>query len=375
LVKLVDQPGFSDWEIAVIETMAELCLRFIQKNRLQEKMFAEAEHLRREAQIIYAYPGLIGRSPKMIQLYKLLEKIIPTTGRVVIEGESGTGKELIARILHYNSPLKNNPFVAIDCGALPAQLLESELFGHVKGAFTGATSDKRGLFEEADEGTLFLDEIVNMPLDMQSKLLRVIQENEFRPVGSTKLRTVNIRIIVAASCSLSESVEKGVFREDLYYRLNVIKISLPPLRERSEDIAPLAYHFLRELNSKYQKGIERFDASVLKTFEAYSWPGNIRELENVIERMVILADTNQKKLTVDLLPDEFNLSMRSLSKKEFSGSGLEKIKARKVLAERLAFLEILEKHHWNQSAAARELGINESSLRYKLKRLKIKKRS
>ncbi|MEJ2636974.1 MAG: sigma-54-dependent Fis family transcriptional regulator, partial [Calditrichia bacterium] len=364
LIKTAGKESFTSWHITVIETLAALCIHFIQNNRLREKMFAETERLRKETQRIYSYEGLIGRSPKMVELYKLLEKIIPTTGRVVIEGESGTGKELVARILHYNGPLKNNPFIAIDCGVLPANLLESELFGHVKGAFTGASSDKMGLFEEADTGTLFLDEIVNMPLDMQSKLLRVIQEKEFRPVGSTQLKKVNIRIIVAASCSLAESVNRGLFREDLYYRLNVVKISLPPLRERVEDIVILADHFLNKLDREYKKNIDRFDGRVLRAFEAYHWPGNVRELENVIERMIILAEPGARHLTFDLLPEEITGKSKLLPEPGFSGSSLDKIKDRRTFAEKSAFLEILEKHNWNQSSAARELGIHESSLRY-----------
>ena len=233
---------------------------------MQEKLFNETERLRKEAQRIYTYEGLIGKSSKMNDVYKLLEKIIPTDGRVIIEGESGTGKELVARILHYNGPRKAKPFVAVDCGVLPENLIESELFGHIKGAFTGAGTDKKGLFEEADGGTIFLDEIMNMSLDMQGKLLRVIQEHEFRAVGSTEIKKVNVRLIVAASSGFLEKVEKHEFREDLYYRLNVMKITLPPLRDRKGDIPLLAHHFLKRISQEYNKKIEQFDISALSCF-------------------------------------------------------------------------------------------------------------
>ncbi|NIR48075.1 sigma-54-dependent Fis family transcriptional regulator, partial [candidate division KSB1 bacterium] len=315
LVTLRDQNAFGEREAKLMEILSSQCAHFIANAKLQEQLFEETYRLRKELQDKYAFPGIIGKSPAMREVYALLKRIIPTEGRVIIEGESGTGKELIARILHYNGPRKDGPFVAIDCAALPANLLESELFGYVKGAFTGATADKKGLFEEADHGTLFMDEIVDMPSEIQSKFLRAIQENEIRPVGSTKIKKVDVRIVAAASCILTEKVREGAFRQDLYYRLNVIKIKLPSLRERQDDISILAHHFLGKLCKKYEKQIKRFEPETLRLLESYSWPGNVRELENVIERMVILADTNLESIPLELIPPEMKTS--------FHDSGLE----------------------------------------------------
>ncbi|RMD96839.1 MAG: GAF domain-containing protein, partial [Calditrichaeota bacterium] len=223
-------PPLGNRELHLLQLLAPLCAQFLANARLHEQLFREANRLRKDVQERYTFHGMIGRSEKMQRVFALLERVIPTEGRVLLEGESGTGKELIARIIHYNGPRKDRPLVAVDCGALPASLLESELFGHVKGAFTGAIHDKKGLFEEAHGGSLFLDEIVNMPVEIQAKFLRAIQENEIRPVGSTRPRKIDVRIIAAASGNLREHVQAGTFRQDLYFRLNVVSILLPPLR-------------------------------------------------------------------------------------------------------------------------------------------------
>ncbi|KAA0230075.1 sigma-54-dependent Fis family transcriptional regulator [candidate division KSB1 bacterium] len=243
------------------------------------------------------FSGILGHSAIMQSVFALLRQVMPTDVRVLISGESGTGKECIARAIHDGSPRQQGPFVAVDCGALPANLLESELFGYVKGAFTGADRDRKGLFEEAHGGTLFLDEIVNMPMELQAKLLRAIQESEIRPLGSSQVRKVNARIIAAASESVRDEMIAGKFRRDLFYRLNVVNINLPALRERKEDIPILAEHFLSAMNKKYGKHLKGFHADTMPHLEAYAWPGNIRELEHAMERAVVLCQSEQLRQT------------------------------------------------------------------------------
>lgn len=286
---------FGDRELQLMSILATHCCRLIQNAHLHEQLFKETLRLKKEIQDKYALHGIIGKSEKMQAVFSLLDRVVPTTVGVLLEGESGTGKERIARALHYGGPRKDAPFVAVDCGALPTNLLESELFGYMKGAFTGASQDRIGLIEEADGGTLFLDEIGNMPPELQPKLLRTIQEKEIRPVGSTKVKKIDVRIIAAASINLEDKVKGGTFRQDLYYRLNVVKISLPPLRERKEDVAILANHFLQQLNERYGKKISGFRSEIIQKLEGYSWPGNIRELEHSIERAVVLCES--KKLS------------------------------------------------------------------------------
>jgi len=285
--------SFGSRELQLMDILASHCTHLIQNANLHEQLFKEAQRLKKEVQHKYAFHGIIGHSEKMQDVFSLLERVVSTDVRVLLEGESGTGKERIARAIHYSGLRKDNSFVAVDCGALPANLLESELFGYVKGAFTGASQDRIGLIEEANGGTLFLDEIGNMPLELQSKFLRTIQEGEIRPVGSTKVKKVNVRIIAAASVNLEEKVKEGAFRQDLFFRLNVVKISLPPLRERKEDIAILADHFLKGMNERYGKNIKGFKSETIRRLETYSWPGNIRELEHAVERAVVLCESNQ----------------------------------------------------------------------------------
>ncbi|MFQ6003533.1 MAG: sigma-54 interaction domain-containing protein, partial [Candidatus Zixiibacteriota bacterium] len=321
----------------------------------------------------YAFHGIIGNSPKMQEVFTLLERVIPTEGRVLLEGESGTGKELIARVLHYGGPRKDGPFVAVDCGALPASLLESELFGYLKGAFTGAHQDKKGLFEEAHGGTLFLDEIVNMPNEVQTKFLRAIEEGEIRPLGSTQIKKVDVRIIAAASDNLRAQVEASRFREDLYYRLNVVNISLPPLRERTEDIAILANHFLNKMAEKYGKTVKGYKTETITYLENYAWPGNVRELENAVERMAILAEENLDYIPPDLLPQEIRPQGFEPASPLLKNLPSNNIKTKKNIYEKGIILEALMQQNWNQSAAARALGIAESTLRYKMQKYGIKK--
>ncbi|RMH84218.1 MAG: sigma-54-dependent Fis family transcriptional regulator, partial [Calditrichaeota bacterium] len=290
LISLQPQRRFGERERRLLELLSGIAGRLIRNARLHQELFVEARRLKAEVQDRYAVQGIIGRSPGMQKVFAVLDRVIPTDVRVMLEGESGTGKERIARAIHYSGPRKDKPFVAVDCGALPANLLESELFGYVKGAFTGADRDRRGLFEEANGGTLFLDEIANMPQEVQAKFLRAVQEGEIRPLGSSQVRKVDVRIISAASGNLAERVKNGEFRQDLYYRLNVVTVVLPPLRERREDIPLLVNHFLERMNERYNRHIRGIQEDALALLEGYPWPGNVRELEHALERAVVLCE-------------------------------------------------------------------------------------
>lgn len=265
--------------VAVIVEKAIERYRLVQKIRTYEqKNFFEA-----------GYEGIIGQSKKMQEVFNIIENIAPTTSTILITGESGTGKELVARAIHNRSPRRDKSFVVINCAAIPIHLLESELFGHKRGSFTGAIADKKGFFEEAHEGTIFLDEISDVPPAMQVKLLRVLQDGEIHAVGEVSPHKVDARLVAATNRELSTAVREGRFREDLYYRLNVIGVTIPPLRERPEDIPLLAYHFLRRFSEKMKKNVDKISIDALQAMQNYAWVGNVRELENVIERALVLA--------------------------------------------------------------------------------------
>lgn len=321
----------------------------------------------------YGILGLLGKSEKFIELLQSIEAAARCDVRILLEGENGTGKELVARAVHQLSSRSEKKFVAIDCGAIQPNLVESELFGHVKGAFTGATIDRIGLFEEANGGALFMDEINNLPVDMQSKLLRVLQDEEIRPVGSNQIRKINVRVITASSSSLQKLVNENKFREDLYYRLNVYPIYVPTLKERIEDIPLLAEHFLKKFSLEQDKEITEIQEEVLDYLKQRHWAGNIRELENFIERLVTLAAKNQKVIDRKMLPAESQKELKKL-KKDFQ----ENLPA-KSLSESLTEYEeelirsSLKSCNWNQSKAARMLNISEHDIRYKMKKLNIKK--
>ncbi len=256
----------------------------------KSQLVAENLYLRQQLRGKYKFNNIIGNSPAIQQVFKRMEKILHTDSTILILGASGTGKELVARAIHFNGPRKGKPFIAINCGAIPAELLESELFGHTRGAFTGAIADKPGKFELANEGSIFLDEIGTMPLHLQMKLLRVLQEQVIERVGGTRGIKLNVRVISATNCDLEEQVREGRFREDLYYRLNVIPIRLPQLSERREDIPLLARHFLRKVCAEMKRPLMSLTAAAVSALEEYDWPGNVREMENVIERTVALTD-------------------------------------------------------------------------------------
>jgi DNA-binding NtrC family response regulator len=325
------------------------------------RMMLENIYLRGEIQAKYRFENIIGNSGKMQEIYRLIAKVAPTNSTVLITGESGTGKELIARAIHYNSARKDRPFVPVDCAVLSENLLESELFGHIKGSFTGAIVTKPGLFEVADGGSLFLDEIGNISLAMQSKLLRVIQEREFTPVGGTKLKKIDIRLIAATNQDLPEKIREGTFREDLFYRLNIIPIQLPPLRERTEDIPFLALHFLKKNCQEMGKNLKALSPAALELLVRYSWPGNVRELENIIERAVIMTDEEV------LLPQHFpfplqesaegisfNLPRTSEELKELKRHLRDKAVEE---AERLFVLGALTRNDWNVTRSAKDVGM------------------
>jgi two-component system, NtrC family, response regulator AtoC len=268
------------------EKLQILIAKALEKSRL----VAENLYLRQQLRGKYRFDNMIGTSLPMQQVFSRMEKILNTDSTILILGESGTGKELVAKAIHFNGHRREKPFVAINCGAIPAELLESELFGHVRGSFTGAVADKIGKFEQANQGTIFLDEIATMPLHLQTKLLRVLQEQELERVGSTKKIKLNVRVISATNANLEEEIEQGRFRNDLYYRLNVIPVHLPALRERREDIALLARHFLQKICEEMNRPIMSISPTAMRFLESYHWPGNVRELENVIERTVTLTD-------------------------------------------------------------------------------------
>ncbi len=306
-----------------------------------------------------AFHGLYGRSAEIHKVFDIVRQVAPTSATVLVEGESGTGKELIARAIHYSSPRVAEPFVTINCGAIPENLLESELFGHVKGAFTGAEKSRAGFFQTADNGTIFLDEISETSLSMQVKLLRVIQEKEICMVGSSKSIPVDVRIISATNKNLEKLIGTGLFREDLYYRLNVISLSVPPLRKRKEDIAVLAGVFLEKYSETFGKDPVSLTQSAERALSAYEWPGNVRELENLMQRLVILS--NGPAIDVTDLPDNMHYSAKL-------GSGelksLEEVEAEHILV-------VLGHTGGNKTRAAKILGIDRKTLREKMQRLNL----
>ncbi|MCO6511662.1 MAG: sigma-54-dependent Fis family transcriptional regulator [Aridibacter famidurans] len=322
--------------------------------------------------------SIIGRSERMENVFRMIERIAPARSTVLITGESGTGKELIAKSIHQSSSRSECPFVPVNCSNIPSELLESELFGHTKGAFTGAVSAKKGLFEVADTGTIFLDEIGDLRPETQIRLLRVIQEKEFTPLGETKPISVDVRIIAATNVDLKEAVKSGVFREDLYYRLSVVPIELPPLRERKQDILPLTQHFIRKYNEENVREISTtLDPDVLSLLENYHYPGNVRELENIIERAVVIAPTNE--ITRDCLrPEVLDPGLALTVSKESKGTSSEiDISNGVTFYDEVKRFEVdliqraLHQTGGHQSRAARLLGLNATTLNSKIKSYNI----
>jgi len=340
-------------------------LLVLKKAAERERLKSENKRLREDLKLEFSFSDIVSRNSRMHEIFNLVRKVADFKTTVLILGESGTGKELIARALHKHSRRKNAPFVAVNCGAIPHALLQSELFAHIRGAFTDASSDKLGLFEQASGGTLFLDEIGEMPLLLQVKLLRVLQDEEIRPVGSSVVRKIDVRVISATAKELEQEVAANRFREDLYFRLNVLGIMLPPLRDRSEDIPLLADHFLSKFGERFGKGGVRLSQDALRTLVGYQWPGNVRELENCIERGLLLCEGDL--LDVESLPD--NLRGKSNGRAPATGNTPDSLSIKKAeeLLERDLIGKALVKTGGNRTHAARLLEISHRSLLYKLK--------
>jgi Nif-specific regulatory protein len=315
------------------------------------------------------FKEIIGTSRPMRNLFELMEKVIVTPTTVLIQGETGTGKELIAKVIHYNGPLGDKAFIAENCAALPESLLESELFGHVKGSFTGAVADKKGLFEIADGGTIFLDEIGEMSLQMQVKLLRVLQEGQFRPVGGSRTVQVKVRLIASTNRNLAEEVEQGNFREDLYYRINVFQITPPPLRQRKDDILLLCSHFLEKLARKYAKPTPHLTPQTLDILTHYDWPGNVRELENEMERAITMA-AGLETISADMLSDRIRSAHPGYRDDRFNSQPGSLKEAVSQLEQKL-IRQALEETGGNRSQAAKALGLSRQGLLNKISAYKI----
>jgi DNA-binding NtrC family response regulator len=340
----------------------------LEKKKLKDRV----RYLEGEIRDKYKFEGIVGNSNAMLEVLKITSHVCRTESTVLVTGESGTGKELIARAVHYNSPRKDGPFVVINCGALPENLQESELFGHVKGAFTGAIRDKIGLFQQAQKGTILLDEIGETLPSTQVKLLRFLQDGEIRPVGGNKSIFVDTRIIAATNENLEKAVESGRFRKDLFYRINVIRIHIPPLRERREDIPLLVEYFLEKILEKFNKGKRVFSEEAMYAFMNYDWPGNIRELQNIIERAVALSKSeiiNVNELPLPVPVEEFAALSRNLLDDERKKSFIVTTLAEQ---EKNAIIEALNKYGGNQTKVSQVLGISTTTLWRKIKKYRIK---
>jgi DNA-binding NtrC family response regulator len=363
-----------------VRAMQNGATNFIQKPWDNEKLLAdvraavarrraeeENEHLKRALKQRYNFENIIGKSDTMRRIFDLVGQVAVSRSTVLIQGESGTGKELIAKAIHANSPRKNHPFVPVNTGSMPTDLLESTLFGHVKGAFTSAVSSKKGLFEVADGGTIFLDEIGTMSLETQSKILRVLQDKKFMHLGGVQEIQVDVRVIAATNIDLKVLTREGKFREDLFYRLNVITVDLPPLRSRPEDIPSLVTHFLAKFAAENGKVVLQISPEALRPLMDYGWPGNVRELENVMERAVVLS--SGPVVGIDLLPDSIvaHGSPARMLEHRSDASLFEIVED----CERRLIVEMLEKSNWNQTEAAERFHVPLSTLNQKIKRLNI----
>jgi len=345
-----------------------------------QRLIDENTQLKRALKQRYSFPNIVGKSDRMLRVFDLVAQVAATKSTILITGETGTGKELIAKAIHANSnpPRSEHAFVAVNSGSLPTELLESTLFGHVKGAFTSAIHNKKGAFEVANKGTIFFDEVGTIGAETQAKLLRVIQEKEFTPLGSNEVVKVDVRILAATNADLRKMVDEKKFREDLYYRLNVININLPPLRERREDIPLLTQHFLEKFSKENDKFLDdsgrtvlRFDPEAMQLLMDHNWPGNVRELENVVERAVVLAST--QVIPVDVLPDYLLHAGGIRLRRGENGALPSDASLFEIVAdfERRTIIEHLERFNWSQTDAAEVLRVPLSTLNQKIKRLNI----
>lgn len=359
----------------------EQIVSFVAKGIKKRRKEEERQTLRQVMTRSVKRDAIVGRSEKMEEIFRLVDRVAPARSTVLVTGESGTGKELIAKAIHEASPRAENPFVVVNCSNIPSELLESELFGHTKGAFTGAVAAKKGLFEVADSGSIFLDEIGDLRPETQVRLLRVIQEREFTPLGDTNPLKVDVRIIAATNVDLKEAVKTGTFREDLYYRLSVVPMELPPLRHRIEDILPLTKHFIQKYNDENGRQIsDQLSPEVLSLLENYNYPGNVRELENIIERAVVIAATDE--ITVDCLRPEVrdpNLAFEMMKRTEGVSAEIDLARGVNFYDEVKRFeIDIirraLDQTAGHQSRAARLLGLNATTLNSKIKTYNIQSR-
>ena len=363
-----------------VKAMQAGAANFVQKPWDNEKLLADvraavARHraeeeniqLKRAMKQRYNFENIVGKSEPMLKIFDLVAQVAPSRSTVLLQGESGTGKELIAKAIHLNSTRRDRPFVPVNTGSMPADLLESTLFGHVKGAFTSAIASKKGLFEIADKGTLFLDEIGTMGMDTQSKILRVLQDRKFMHLGGVHELQVDVRIIAATNVDLAQHVREGKFREDLFYRLNVITIELPPLRQRKQDIPLLVDFFLQRYSQENERPLRRITPEALRPLLTYSWPGNVRELENVMERAVVLSSGTE--IGPDLLPDQ--IAGRGTAFPMLEHRGDASLFDIMEDCERHILVDMLEKCNWNQTEAAERFHVPLSTLNQKIKRLNI----
>ncbi|POR05223.1 Fis family transcriptional regulator [Alkalispirochaeta sphaeroplastigenens] len=370
VIEILNKKGnklFNQDDLEWLEIFANQAAMAVQNARTFQKVRNQVDLLRDQVNTDQGYHTLVWKSPEMEEQLSLVDRIAPTDSTVLILGESGVGKELIAEQIHLRSQRAQQPFIRVNCAALPPTLLESELFGHVKGAFTDAVSDRRGRFEVADKGTIFLDEIGDVPLPLQAKMLRVIQERTFEPLGSSESITVNVRIIAATNKKIEELVETGEFRSDLYYRLNVLPLNIPPLRQRREDIIELANFFLRRFVLETNKRISGFTDEALEAMISYDWPGNVRELENAVERAVVICQQGI------IYPED--LLLRGYDTAESSRYQTKGLKEGVTLFKKQFIRSALDRNSWNHTATAEELGIQRSYLSKLVKDLDLKRKN
>ena len=360
------QAGASEYLVKPfnVETLQTVVSRTLERQALMKEVL----YLRSEMEGYHPFVDIVGRDEKMLEIFELVKRVADSDATVLITGESGTGKELVARAIHQHSRRAQKPFVAVNCTAIPENLIESELFGHERGAFTGAVQRRIGKFELAHSGTLFLDEIGSMRLDMQTKLLRALQEREIERVGGERTMKVDVRIVAATNADLRELVKTRIFRDDLYYRLNVIPIYVPPLRERPTDIPLLVHHFLEKYNRRFNRRVRGFSPAAMEMLRVYHWPGNVRELENIVERLVVIS--KHEIIQLRELPLDLQSSQAPLVE-QFDEEGYDLRKAVQQF-EREYIRRVLEKTRWNQTAAARILGIHRNTMLGKIEQFDLR---